>query len=170
MADLRVAPPTVNRHELKVGERAGGLHVRVSTDDPDVIQVSFFAPPGILVAGADLKAIEQTFSRQEFRRVSPGEIGGLTYPARATESYVQELLGTLDRDAIRSRELPARAELRHVGGVARDPVADRRAGRRDGGAERVHRLVADAAAPRHGPRARRHRRPGAGPWAPTWAC
>jgi mannose-1-phosphate guanylyltransferase/phosphomannomutase len=35
--------------------------------------------------------------------VSPGEIGSLTYPARATESYVQELLGALDRDAIRSR-------------------------------------------------------------------
>jgi mannose-1-phosphate guanylyltransferase/phosphomannomutase len=103
VADLRVAPPTVNRHELKVGERAGGLHVRVAADDPDVVQISFFAPPGILVAGAALKAIEQTFSRQEFRRVSPGEIGSLTYPARATESYVQELLGALDRDAIRSR-------------------------------------------------------------------
>jgi mannose-1-phosphate guanylyltransferase / phosphomannomutase len=103
VADLRVAPPTVNRHELKVGERTGGLHVRVSSDDPDVVQISFFAPPGILVAGAALKAIEQSFSRQEFRRVSPGEIGALTYPARATESYVQELLGALDCDAIRAR-------------------------------------------------------------------
>jgi mannose-1-phosphate guanylyltransferase/phosphomannomutase len=104
VADLRVAPPTVNRHELKVGERAGGLHVRVSADDPDVIQVSFFAPPGILVAGPALKAIEQSFSRQEFRRVSPAEIGGLVYPARATESYVQELLTKLDQEAIRKRE------------------------------------------------------------------
>jgi mannose-1-phosphate guanylyltransferase / phosphomannomutase len=103
VADLRVAPPTVNRHELKVGERAGGLHVRVSADDPDVIQVSFFAPPGILVAGPALKAIEQSYSRQEFRRVSPAEIGDLTYPARATEMYVQELLTKLDRDAIRER-------------------------------------------------------------------
>ncbi len=104
VADLRVAPPTVNRHELKVGERAGGLHVRVSADDPDVVQVSFFAPPGILVAGPALKAIEQSYSRQEFRRVSPAEIGGLIYPARATESYVQELLSKLDREAIRKRE------------------------------------------------------------------
>ena len=103
VADLRVAPPTVNRHELKVGERAGGLHVRVSADDPDVIQVSFFAPPGILVAGPALKAIEQSFSRQEFRRVSPAEIGDLNYPARATESYVQELLSKLDQEAIRTR-------------------------------------------------------------------
>ena len=103
VADLRVAPPAVNRHELKVGERAGGLHVRVSADDPEVVQISFFEPPGILVAGAALKAIEQAFSRQEFRRVSPGEIGALTYPARATESYVQELLGALDLEAIRSR-------------------------------------------------------------------
>ena len=39
VSDLRVALPAVNRHELKVDERAGGLHVRVSADDPDVIQV-----------------------------------------------------------------------------------------------------------------------------------
>jgi mannose-1-phosphate guanylyltransferase / phosphomannomutase len=103
VADLRVAPPTVNRHELKVGERAGGVHVRVGAGDSDLIQISFFAPPGILVAGAELKAIEQSFSRQEFRRVAPAEIGSLTYPARATESYVQELLEKLDCDAIRAR-------------------------------------------------------------------
>ncbi len=103
VADLRVAPPTVNRHELKVTERAGGLHVRAAPDDPDLVQISFFAPPGILVAGGALKAIEQSFSRQEFRRVAPAEIGSLTYPARATESYVQELLGSLDRPAIRAR-------------------------------------------------------------------
>jgi mannose-1-phosphate guanylyltransferase / phosphomannomutase len=103
VADLRVALPTVNRHELKADERSGGLHVRASADDPDVIEISFFSPPGILVSGPALKAIEQAYSRQEFRRVSPSEIGTLTYPARATESYVQELLGKLDCEAIRGR-------------------------------------------------------------------
>ena len=71
VADLRVALAAVNRHELKLHDRAGGVHVRVSASDPEVVQVIFFAPPGILASEATLKDVERAFSRQEFRRVSP---------------------------------------------------------------------------------------------------
>ncbi len=103
VSDLRVALPAVNRHEMKVGDSASGLHVRMSEDDSDTIQVQFFEPPGILVGDSAMKAIERTYSRQEFRRVGTEEIGPLTYPTRATEAYIQELLGSLDRDAIAER-------------------------------------------------------------------
>ncbi|HYX86723.1 MAG TPA: sugar phosphate nucleotidyltransferase [Gaiellales bacterium] len=103
ISDLRVALPAVNRHEMRVDERVGALHVRVGADDPDMVQVVFFQPPGILATEATLKGIERAFSRQEFRRVSLGEIGTLTYPTRATASYVQELLGALDSEAVAER-------------------------------------------------------------------
>ena len=45
------------------------------------------------------------YSRQEFRRVSAGEIGRLSYPSRATETYSQDLLESLDVAAIRERGL-----------------------------------------------------------------
>ena len=105
VSDLRVSLPAVNRHEMRVDERTGGLHVRVAAGDPDTIQAVFFEPPGILASDGTIKGIERSFSRQEFRRTSPGEIGTLTYPTRATSSYVQELLGALDRDAIAERGL-----------------------------------------------------------------
>ena len=35
-------------------------------------------------------------SRQEFRRAFPGEIAELTFPSRTVETYVQELLRTID--------------------------------------------------------------------------
>ena len=103
VSDLRVALPAVNRHEMKVDERAHGIHVSVSGADADVINVQFFEPPGILVSDQTLKGVERCYSRQEFRRVGASEIGALTYPTRATEAYISELLDSLDTDAIAAR-------------------------------------------------------------------
>jgi mannose-1-phosphate guanylyltransferase/phosphomannomutase len=103
VSDLRVALPSVTRHEMRSEDRAGALHVRVAGDDPDMIQIAFFEPSGILATGDALKAVERVYSRGELRRVSPGDIGTLAYPTRSTESYVQELLSALDRDAIAER-------------------------------------------------------------------
>src|SRR5436190_13329 len=105
VADLRISLPAVNRHEMQVDECPGGLHVRVAAGDPDTVQVVFFEPPGILASDATIKGIERSFSRQEFRRTSPVDIGRLSYPTRATSSYIQELLGALDHDAIARRGL-----------------------------------------------------------------
>jgi mannose-1-phosphate guanylyltransferase/phosphomannomutase len=103
VSDLRVAMPAVARHQLKIDERAGGVHVQISPDDPEVVEIRFFEAPGILVSDATIKSIERTYSRQEFRRVSATEIGRLSYPSRANEIYVQDLLEILDVAAIRAR-------------------------------------------------------------------
>ena len=105
LSDLRVAMPSINRHQLKIDERAGGLHINISADDPEQIRIRFFEAPGILVSDATLKSIERAYSRQEFRRVSASEIGRLSYPSRATETYAQDLLQTLDVATIRDRRL-----------------------------------------------------------------
>ena len=55
------------------------------------------------VVNGSSSRVERTYSRQEFRRVSATEIGRLTYPSRATEIYVQDLLEILDVAAIRAR-------------------------------------------------------------------
>src|SRR5204862_6143297 len=103
VSDLRVSMPAVNRHQLKIDERAGGVHVNVSSEDPERVHIGFFEAPGIQVSEATLKSIERMYSRQEFRRVSAGEIGRLSYPSRAMETYSQDLLEALDVEAIRQR-------------------------------------------------------------------
>jgi len=57
VSDMRVAMPTVARHQLKIDDRAGGVHVRMSPDDPEVVQVRFFEAPGIAASDAVLKAV-----------------------------------------------------------------------------------------------------------------
>ena len=108
VSDLRVAMPAVARHQLKGDERAGGVHVRIADDDPEVVQVRFFESPGIVAAGEPRsRRIERTYSRQEFRRMTSDAIGGVTYPSRAAESLRRTTCSSsVDADAIRRSRRP----------------------------------------------------------------
>ena len=162
VSDLRVSLPAVNRHDMRVDERTGGLHVRVDTGDPDLIQVVFFEAPGILASDATIKGIERSFSRQEFRRTSPGEIGTLTYPTRATSSYVAGAARRARSRCDRRPRAAPRPELQLLGRLAGHAVARGRPRCRDGRPERLRRFGREHARPRHLGRARRDRpaRPG----------
>ena len=104
VADLRVITAPVARHLVKTEGYEAGVHVGVSASDPELVQVRFFEHPGTQLTQALQKEIEKHFTRQELRRVSAADVGEITYPARATEAYSQELLATLDADAIRRRK------------------------------------------------------------------
>jgi mannose-1-phosphate guanylyltransferase / phosphomannomutase len=104
VADLRVLPAPVGRHVLKSHGYDGGFHVGLSPTDPEEIRIQFFEPPGIELSAATQKEIEKHFSRLEFRRMTASDVGGISYPARARESYADDLLASLDVAAIRGRE------------------------------------------------------------------
>jgi mannose-1-phosphate guanylyltransferase/phosphomannomutase len=103
VADLRVMPAAVNRHLLKTEGYEAGVHVRPSALDPEAVEIQVFEPPGVQASDAFIKDIEKHFSRQELRRAAWNEVGEISFPARAPETYAQDLLRTLDVDAIRER-------------------------------------------------------------------
>jgi mannose-1-phosphate guanylyltransferase / phosphomannomutase len=103
VADLRVLPAPVGRHLLKSHGYEGGLHVGISPTDPEVVRIQFFEQPGTELSVSMQKEVEKHFTRLEFRRVAAPEVGSISYPARARESYADDLLASLDRDAIRAR-------------------------------------------------------------------
>ncbi len=103
VADLRVTPAAVNRHLLKAEGFEAGIHVQPSPSDPEVVEIRLFEPPGTPVTPELVKEIDKHFSRQEFRRAAWTEVGELTFPARAAESYAQDLLAACDVEAIRAR-------------------------------------------------------------------
>ena len=103
VADLRVLPAAVNRHVLKMESYDAGVHVTTHPTDPEVVRIQFHEPPGIQLTPALQKEIEKHFFRGELRRVGFNEVGSITYPARVRESYAQDLLATLDQEAIRAR-------------------------------------------------------------------
>ncbi|MGH3037085.1 MAG: sugar phosphate nucleotidyltransferase [Gaiellaceae bacterium] len=101
--DLQIMPAAVNRHLLKNEAFAAGIHVQPSPSDPEVVQVRIFEPPGTPATPELVKEIEKHYARQEFRRASWEEVGQITFPARAAETYVQDLLAAVDVAPIRER-------------------------------------------------------------------
>ena len=104
VADLRVLPAAISRHLLKSHGYEAGFHVGLSSTDPEAVKIQFFEHPGIEASAAFQKEIEKHFSRHELRRAGAGDVGSISYPARAREGYADDLLASLDADAIRSRE------------------------------------------------------------------
>lgn len=101
--DLRVASSAMNRFEVKHGSSQGGLHVRISSWDPEMIQIQVFEPPGVNLSEKRQKDIEKYYGRQDFRRAFYSEFGELEFPDRAMETYVRGLLNSWDVERIRSR-------------------------------------------------------------------
>jgi mannose-1-phosphate guanylyltransferase/phosphomannomutase len=103
VSDLRVLPAAVNRHLLKTDAYDVGIHVGTRTNDPEVVEIRFFEPPGIQLTPGLQKEIEKHFTRQELRRAAAGNVGSVGYPARVRESYAQDLVSALDVAAIKER-------------------------------------------------------------------
>jgi mannose-1-phosphate guanylyltransferase/phosphomannomutase len=102
-ADIQVMPAAVNRHLLKAEGYEAGIHVQPSPSEPEVVEIRIYEPPGTPAGPELMKEIDKHFSRQEFRRAAWNEVGAITFPARAAETYAQDLLATLDVNAIRAR-------------------------------------------------------------------
>jgi mannose-1-phosphate guanylyltransferase/phosphomannomutase len=103
IADLRTLPAAVSKHLLNTQGYDAAFHVGASSTDPEVIQIRLFERPGIALSAALQKEIEKHFTRQELRRMPFDEVGSISYPARARESYAADLLAGLDADTIRAR-------------------------------------------------------------------
>jgi mannose-1-phosphate guanylyltransferase / phosphomannomutase len=103
VADLRVSPSAVTRHVLKTQGLAAGVHVAQSSLDPEQVQIRIYESPGIQLTAGLQKEIEKYFTRQELRRSAFDEVGQTTYPTRVRESYVQDLIDSIDTAAVNAR-------------------------------------------------------------------
>jgi phosphomannomutase len=103
VADLRISPAAVTRHVLKTQGLQAGVHVGRSSADPEMINVRVFEWPGNQMSAGLQNEVEKHFSRHELRRATFAEVGATTYPARVRESYAQDILDSVDMDAVRRR-------------------------------------------------------------------
>jgi len=101
--DLRVAMPALARHEVKAGRAQGAVHVRMSSWDPETVQIQLFEPPGVPIRESIQKAIEKYYGREDFRRAYYTEIGQIDYPDRAAEMYLRGVRSACDMERIAER-------------------------------------------------------------------
>ncbi|MGH8971262.1 MAG: mannose-1-phosphate guanyltransferase, partial [Actinomycetes bacterium] len=99
VVDLEVVPVPVARLETAQG-RAGGVLIRTSPGQPESVDIAFLDNVGADLSQAAQRKLERTFSRAEYRRAFPGEIGDLAFPPRVMESYALELLRRVDTTGV----------------------------------------------------------------------
>ena len=98
--DLRAVSIPILRQELRSGKHAGGVHVRKSPIDKNLTDIIFFDGKGKDLPTGRTKSLERLFFGEDFPRAKQDDVGGVTFPERAQESYIQKFLSTINVDAI----------------------------------------------------------------------
>ena len=104
-SDLRATSIPIVRHELKSGKEKGGFHVRKSPFDKNFSDIIFFDKDGKDLPANKTKAVERFFFGEDFPRTPYDAVGGIIFPERTTESYIDRFLATTKIDAIKEAEL-----------------------------------------------------------------
>jgi len=98
--DLRATSIPILRHELRGEKYAGGIHVRKSPFDKNLTDIIFFDHNGKDLPSNKTKAVERLFFGEDFPRASYKSVGGISFPERAQESYIEKFLSTINTAAI----------------------------------------------------------------------
>ncbi|MBW3573297.1 MAG: hypothetical protein KY450_00315, partial [Actinobacteria bacterium] len=98
--DLEVAPVPVTRFQVRSQESQGGITVRLVAGDPQSVVLRFFDEDGIDISTDLSRKIERLYYREDFRRVFPGDIGDIYFPARAVEFYTAAMMAAVDYELV----------------------------------------------------------------------
>ena len=154
----------------RAATRPEGIHVRISPDDPEEVEILFAEPPGVPIDVSTERKIENYFHREDFRRAFSDEMGAITYPPRLVESYLGSLVEAWDGDSIRRRAPASGHRLLVLARVAPPGSGPGQVGRRGDDHQRLRRRVAHLPHPRAAARSRSRRSAGWWPrWGPIWA-
>ncbi len=100
--DLEAATVPLTRFHVRTGQSQGGVTVRLDPSDPQSVVLRFLDADGIDLDQATQRKIERLFDREESRRVVAAEIGDIDFPARTSELYTAELVGSIDVAVVRA--------------------------------------------------------------------
>ena len=101
--DLEVASVPLTRFHCRSALVSAGITLRLSPDDPDSVIIRFFDGDGADILEDRQRKIERLFTREDFRRVRPADIGDIDLVPRALEQYAVALEQTIDVKSIASR-------------------------------------------------------------------
>jgi mannose-1-phosphate guanylyltransferase/phosphomannomutase len=101
--DNESMPLPISRHSIRANNAAGGIHVRLAPDQPELALIEFFDKNGIYLSTNGQRKIETIFYREDFGRTAPEEVGTINYVPRAIEQYSQDFFARLNTAAVRQR-------------------------------------------------------------------
>lgn len=102
--DLELMSMPVTRFTVRSAQAAGGVSVRTSPSDAEVVEIRLFDGDGADISEDAQRKIDRVFFREDYRRPGPHKLGDLDFPPHAVEQYTAGLLADLETKAIRGRK------------------------------------------------------------------
>jgi mannose-1-phosphate guanylyltransferase/phosphomannomutase len=103
--DLRVIPIPVVRYQMDSQGAVGGVHVRKSPYDPELIDIKVFDERGMDISSAKERTIERLFFREDFRRAKIEGTGRLSILEHGIEYYREGVMRFVNSKVIRDAHL-----------------------------------------------------------------
>lgn len=92
VADLGRGTLPMHRFGVRALECFGGVHIQLSTREPDKVTLVFTNPEGGNISRAQERKIENLLAREDFARVDAGRISDAEFIPAVTERYLQNLI------------------------------------------------------------------------------
>ena len=114
--DLSEVPIPVAQYYARTHEIAGAVHIQMSPLDRRSADIRMFDGTGVILDKRTERKLENTFYREDIRRVQFYEMGSITYPSDAIDSYLDGILSRLDIERIRQAAFKVLVDFDHGSG------------------------------------------------------
>ena len=95
----------ISRHAINFLAVEGGIHVKLSNDNPNKLKVDFMDSKGASISRVQERKIENSFFREDFKRCSGDEISRLNNITDFKNYYVRSILNEIDMEKIRGQNI-----------------------------------------------------------------
>lgn len=92
----------LSRHAINFLSVEGGIHIKLSEDNPNKLKVDFMDSKGASISRVTERKIENSFSREDFKRCSGDEVSRLNNITDFKNYYVRSILNEVDVESIKS--------------------------------------------------------------------
>ncbi|HYM49972.1 MAG TPA: sugar phosphate nucleotidyltransferase [Candidatus Limnocylindrales bacterium] len=114
--DLSELPIPAAQYYAQTHELAGAVHIQMSPLDRRSADIRMFDHTGVILDKRTERKLENIFYREDIRRVHFYEMGSITYPRDAIDSYLDGILGRLDIERIRQAGFKVLVDFDHGSG------------------------------------------------------
>ncbi len=114
--DLSALPIPVAQYYARRHPVAGVFHVQMSPLDSRSADIRFFDQQGVVLDKRTERKLENIFFREDIRRVHFYEMGDITYPTDAIDTYVDGVLSQIDIETLRRGRLKVLVDFDHGSG------------------------------------------------------
>ncbi|MHB1418508.1 MAG: sugar phosphate nucleotidyltransferase [Bacillota bacterium] len=102
LLDLGTLTSSILRHAVRSLELKGGIHLKTDSEDRKKIWLQLMDSQGMNLTRDGERKIENTFWREEYRRADVDRLGKVTPGPQCLESYQDNLVKSVDAEAIRA--------------------------------------------------------------------